>query len=277
MATKFKIGNRVKVKAGKEHDAMTKNKEGEVRQIATEALGIKFDGMDGVHKWYVDAEVDSVDESDEDATDPMTMGNQPARQRSSNMNKAFGVLEVKGVEDSDGFHVIRGIATTPSPDRMQDIVEPMGAKFAASIPLQWQHSDTVVGRAELGAPTRKGIPFVGYIPKISEPGLVKDQVDRAVHSLKYGLITAVSIGFRVLNDAIETLKTGGLRFLETEIMELSLVNIPAQPDAVITGFKSIDDRVRAAHGKKRTGPVTLISAPGVSGKTAIKGVPLIKR
>lgn len=189
------------------------------------------------------------------------------------MKKAFGVIEVKGVEESDGFHIVRGIATTPSPDRMQDIVEPMGAKFAPSIPLLWQHGEEVVGRAELGTPTKKGIPFVAYIPKVAEPGVVKTQVDKAIHSLKYGLISAVSIGFRVLNDAYETLKTGGIRFLETEIMELSLVNIPAQPDAVITGFKSIDDQVRAAHGKKRTGPVRLIT-PGVSGKAVRPGIPL---
>lgn len=194
--------------------------------------------------------------------------------------QAYSIIEVKGIEEAGGFHVIRGIATTPNPDRMQDIIEPLGATFASSIPLQWQHGDAVVGRAELGKPTNKGIPFIGYIPKVSEPGIVKDQVDRAIHSLKYGLITAVSIGFRVLNDAYETLKSGGIRFLETEILELSLVNIPAQPDAVITGFKSIDDRVRAAYGKKRVRPVTLIStSPGVSGnrKTAGGGIPLIRR
>ena len=194
--------------------------------------------------------------------------------------QAYGVLEVKGVEEADGFHVIRGIATTPSPDRMQDIVEPLGAKFATTIPLLWQHGDEVVGRAELGKPSKKGIPFVGYIPKVAEPGVIKTQVDKAIHSLKYGLISAVSIGFRVLNDAYERLETGGLRFLETEILELSLVNIPAQPDAVITGFKSIDDRVRAAHGKKRTQPVALIStSPGVSGTKAAarRGIPLISR
>ncbi len=195
------------------------------------------------------------------------------------MKRAFGVLEIKEVGDSDGFHVIRGIATTPNPDRMQDVVEPMGATFAPSIPLLWQHGDEVVGRAELGAPTKKGIPFVAFIPKVAEPGVIKTQVDKAIHSLKYGLISAVSIGFRVLNDAIETLKTGGYRYLETEIMELSLVNVPAQPDAVITGFKSIDDRVRAAYGKQRPRqPVVLIQAPGVSGKAKPRsGIPLTKR
>ncbi len=190
------------------------------------------------------------------------------------MNRAFGVLEIKAVADNDGFHVISGIATSPTPDRMQDIVEPLGATFAKSIPLLWQHGDEVVGRAELGTPTKRGIPFVAYIPKVAEPGVIKTQVDKAIHSLKYGLISAVSIGFRVLNDAIETLKSGGYRFLETEIMELSLVNVPAQPDAVITGFKSIDDRVRAAYGKKRA-PVVLIQHPGVSGKKSGRpGIPL---
>lgn len=60
MATKFKVGDRVKVKPGKNHDSMTKDKAGTVQQISTEALGIKFDGMTEMHKWYVDDEVEKA-------------------------------------------------------------------------------------------------------------------------------------------------------------------------------------------------------------------------
>ncbi len=58
MATQYKVGDRVKVKPGKNHDEMTKDKVGTVKEISTEALGIKFDGMSGIHKWYVDDEVE---------------------------------------------------------------------------------------------------------------------------------------------------------------------------------------------------------------------------
>lgn len=57
MATRYKVGDRVKVKPGKGHDAMTKDKVGVIKEISTPALGIKFDGMAETHKWYVDDEV----------------------------------------------------------------------------------------------------------------------------------------------------------------------------------------------------------------------------
>lgn len=57
MATRYKVGDRVKVKDGKEHDSMIKGKTGTVKEISTEALGVKFDGMAELHKWYVDDEV----------------------------------------------------------------------------------------------------------------------------------------------------------------------------------------------------------------------------
>jgi len=53
-------GTRVSVKPGKEHDAMTKGKVGTILQISTPALGIKFDGMPGIHKWYTEAELTTV-------------------------------------------------------------------------------------------------------------------------------------------------------------------------------------------------------------------------
>ena len=60
MATKYKVGDRVKIKSGKNHDSMSKDKTGTIKEISTEALGIKFDGMTETHKWYVDEEVDKA-------------------------------------------------------------------------------------------------------------------------------------------------------------------------------------------------------------------------
>lgn len=41
---------------------------------------------------------------------------------------------------------ITGTASTPTTDRMGDVVEPMGAKFKTPMPLLWQHeSDKPVG------------------------------------------------------------------------------------------------------------------------------------
>lgn len=65
--TAIAVGDRVKVRAGKAHDEMTKGAAGEVVEISSPALAIKFDGMDGVHRWYVDSELTVLQDDDQRA------------------------------------------------------------------------------------------------------------------------------------------------------------------------------------------------------------------
>ncbi len=151
-------------------------------------------------------------------------------------HRGYSLLEVKSVDEEQ--RIIQGWATTPKVDRMGDIVEPLGITAAASIPMLLHHDSRLpVGTVTLGKATKNGVPFTARLPKISEPGALQDRVNEAWQMVKYRLIAATSIGFRVLDDAIERIDTG-FRFLKTEVMELSLVAIPAQDEAVITSFKS---------------------------------------
>lgn len=166
------------------------------------------------------------------------------------MNRAYSVLSVKAVDDEK--RVIRGIASTPSPDRMGDVVEPLGAKFKTPMPLLWQHQhDKPVGLVEFAQPNKDGIPFEARLPEITEPGVLKDRVDEAWQSVKAGLVAAVSIGFQAIPEQVERLKSGGLRFKEWDWLELSLVTIPANSEATITQIKAIDTELRAASGRDR--------------------------
>ncbi|HDZ55380.1 MAG TPA: phage major capsid protein [Pseudomonas xinjiangensis] len=167
------------------------------------------------------------------------------------MNRAYSVLNVKEVDGEQ--RIIRGIASTPSPDRMGDVVEPLGAKFKTPMPLLWQHQhDKPVGLVEFAAPTKEGIPFEARLPAIAEPGALKDRVDEAWQSVKSGLVTAVSIGFKAIADKAERLESGGLRFKEWEWLELSLVTIPANAEATITQIKAIDNELLAASGRSKS-------------------------
>ena len=113
------------------------------------------------------------------------------------------------------------MASTPETDRMGDIVEPMGAKFALPMPLlvaaRIQRSGRRARRVCRGDP-QDGIPFRAVLPHIKEDGELKKRVDLAIHSLKYGLVRAVSIGFHTVAGAVEALKSGGLRFKEWELV-----------------------------------------------------------
>jgi HK97 family phage prohead protease len=173
------------------------------------------------------------------------------------MDRAYSLLDIRAVDDD--ARVIEGIASTPSPDRYGDIVDPMGAKFALPMPLLWQHNaEKPVGTVEFAKPTKSGIPFKARIAKVDEPGTLKDRVDEAWQSLKARLVRAVSIGFRSLKHSY--LDNGGIEFSEWEWLELSLVTIPANADATITSIKSIDRTALALVGKTRGGVVRLIPA-----------------
>ena len=161
--------------------------------------------------------------------------------------RAYSIISVKSLSDED--RVIRGVATTPTPDRVGDIVEPLGVRFRNPMPLLHQHDHrSPVGTVKFDKPTKDGISFEARLPKIEEPGLLKDRVDLAWAEVKAGLVRAVSIGFRILDDGYEIMRNGGLRFLKTEVLELSLVTVPANADATITTIKSIDSELRAASG-----------------------------
>ncbi len=160
------------------------------------------------------------------------------------MNRAFSLLTVRSVDDEQ--RQIAGLATSPKVDRQGDVIEPLGVSFNDNVPLLLFHDSTKpVGSVKFGKPTKAGVPFTATLPKVTEPGVFKDRVDEAWHSVKYGAIKAVSIGFRPLADAVERIETG-LRFLKTEILELSLVPVPAQDEALITSIKSMDDQAVAA-------------------------------
>lgn len=161
------------------------------------------------------------------------------------MEKGFGVLRIKSIDEER--RIVRGIASTPSVDRQGDIVEPMGVQYKALPKLMLYHDHRLpVGSLTFAKATKKGVEFEAHIPEVTEEGVVRDRVNEAWHSLKYNLISAVSIGFRVLEH--EVMKTGGWLIKSWEWLELSLVPVPAQPDAIITGIKSVDSEIRAALG-----------------------------
>lgn len=184
------------------------------------------------------------------------------------VQRAYSLIDVKAVKEDPENWVISGMATTPKPDRVNDIVEPLGAQFAAEIPLLWQHrSDKPVGVAMLGKPTRKGIPFTARLPVVKEPGALRSRVEEAVQSIQYRLVAAVSIGFRALEEGMEFMENGGIRFLKTEILELSLVTIPANMDATIASVKALDIGAGGASARSSVGVTrSVVKLSGVSGE-----------
>lgn len=191
------------------------------------------------------------------------------------MERAYSLLEAKNFDESEDKFFIEGIASTPSPDRMRDVVEPLGAKFVTPMPLLWQHEHhKPVGHMTFAEPSKQGIPFRGELPKIREAGALKDRVDEAIQSLKYKLVAAVSIGFNPIT--FDYMQNGGIHFKEWEWIELSLVTIPANSEAVLTAVKSADQMVLSAMGRKHQEGGQILT-PGGTGTRTKRPIQLIPR
>lgn len=191
-------------------------------------------------------------------------------------SRAYSLLEIKAVNEDR--RIIRGVATTPAVDRVGDIIDPLGVMFRNPLAFLWQHDATKpIGTVKFDKPTKDGITFEAEIPTIDEPGTLKDRVDEAWQSIRLGLVRAVSVGFRAIEYSF--MDTGGIHFKETEVYELSAVTIPANQEAIVTGFsknmdaatmaviKQFDIGVSAASGTQDANASPgQKAAPGASGR-----------
>jgi len=155
------------------------------------------------------------------------------------MTKAYSVLKVKAITETDDERTITGIASTPNMDRDSDVMDMMGAKFALPIPLLWQHNHNMpVGEVTSATVTPDGIEIVAKIAKIDEEGVLKNRIDEAWQSIKSGLVKCLSVGFRAI-DYDYIADSYGLNIKTWEWYELSVVTVPANADAIITSAKQI--------------------------------------
>ncbi len=201
------------------------------------------------------------------------------------MERAYSTIEIKAVEEESGKRLFSGIASTPSTDRMGDIVEPKGAEFKLPIPLLWQHnSREPIGWVTAAKITTSGIDIKGEVTAFDKPGKLKDRLDEAWDTMLAKLVRGLSIGFSPIESArIEG--TYGYRYLKWAWHELSAVTIPANADCSINAIKSADQALlRASFGTAGRHIVRLDpraggtsgNLPGASGDQRRKGVVYLK-
>ena len=162
------------------------------------------------------------------------------------MRRAYSLLEMKSFDDES--REFSGIASTPSPDRMGDVVEPLGAQFKLPIPLLWQHDATKpIGEVFEAKATKSGIVIRGRVFEAKQSMTLRERLAEAWESMKLGLVRGLSIGFTPTEE--EPIKSG-YRFTKWNWLELSAVTIPANADASIQYVKSLDRELRAASGQR---------------------------
>lgn len=134
-----------------------------------------------------------------------------------------------------------GIASTEAEDRHGEIVsidgwDLKGAK--ANCPLLWahQHDEPAVGTVtKLWVDREKA---KGSKSKLMFKAVISDATERAraiKQLVEEGVLKAFSVGFRGL-DMVEN------KFTKQELLEISVVNVPANPDALMLAYKSLHER-----------------------------------
>ncbi len=158
------------------------------------------------------------------------------------LHRAYSTIDIKSFDDE--LRIIEGVASTPTPDRMGDVVDPKGVSFKTPLPLLWQHkADQPIGHVIDARVTSEGIAIKAQIAKGVLP-----RIDEAWALIKSGLVRGLSIGFRATKDPEQIKGTLGLKFTGWEWLELSAVTIPANAEASIQTIKSISEQETAASG-----------------------------
>ncbi|EHH7982822.1 HK97 family phage prohead protease, partial [Escherichia coli] len=172
------------------------------------------------------------------------------------LKRACSLLTVKSFSEDE--RVITGIASTPSPDRDGDILEPEGAEFGSAIPFLWQHDHSrPVGQCTVRR-VSEGLEITATLakPVPDMPSQLAARLDEAWAAIKTGLVRGLSVGFRPHEYTF--LDGGGLHFLRWELMEVSAVTVPANAECTIRTIKSYDRQFSAASGNRK--PVVKIAS-----------------
>lgn len=155
-------------------------------------------------------------------------------------------LEVKASESGR----IEGYASTfgGEPDRHGDVVQP-GAftdslnrhKAAGEMPVMlWAHAiEQPIGRWENMEPDSKGLFVRGSLNLKTTKG------PEAFEHVKAGDLGGLSIGYTIPKDGTEYVGEGTYNLKKIDLLEVSIVAIPADPFARITGVKSLKSKAEA--------------------------------
>lgn len=159
---------------------------------------------------------------------------------------------VKAIDESS--RVLRFIGSTPTPDRSEDVIELAGWKldnYLKNPIMLWAHRADMPPIAKARSvyvdERAKALVFDMEFPTIEQ--LSSDPANPSEHALfvdtiyrmyKAGLMNAVSVGFRGIEAAYRDDQKDkpqyarGTRFAKQELLELSAVPVPANPEALVT-------------------------------------------
>jgi len=134
-----------------------------------------------------------------------------------------------------GTRTLEVVFTTSTPDREGDVVEPLGLDFSAYLKnpvVLWAHDQSrpPVGRVRSVAVSETE---VSAVVEFAAGALAEELFSLYAE----GFLNAWSIGF-LPGESVPS-DTGGVRILAAEVVEISAVPVPSNPEALTKGMKRV--------------------------------------
>ena len=146
-------------------------------------------------------------------------------------------IEASITKADDGSFI--AIASTNSIDRHGEVVDNNGWElkaFKKNPVILWAHDHT---EPALGISKKTWVEGVGKKAKLMIQPLLHDVTEkaRAINALvEMGVIRTLSVGFKPLESP------DGVTFTKNELLEVSIVNVPANSDAMMLAYKGLKEK-----------------------------------
>jgi len=149
----------------------------------------------------------------------------------------MNTLFTKAIIEKQDNGEITAIASTAVEDRQGEIVEVEGwdiKDFKANPVILWGHDHS---QLPIGKATKTWVEGTGKQAKLMTKIAFQEvtELGRAVKQLvNDGILKTLSVGFQPIDGE-------GNRFTKQKLLEISVVNVPANPQAMMLGYKSLKD------------------------------------
>jgi HK97 family phage prohead protease len=139
-------------------------------------------------------------------------------------------------KDANG-QTFTAVASTSTVDRHGEVVSPEGwdlENFKKNPVLLWSHDHTIPA---IGKATKIWVEGIGSAAKLMFSGVfqtVTEEGKAAAQLVAEGILNSFSVGF-IPSEMV------GNTYTEQELLEISLVNVPANPDAMMLAYKNLKE------------------------------------
>jgi HK97 family phage prohead protease len=147
------------------------------------------------------------------------------------------------VDEIDKDHIV-AIASSDIEDRQGEVVDVGGwelENFIKAPRLLWGHEHK---RLPVGKVTKIWVEKSANSPKLMFKAEFQTvtKFGRAVKKLfEQGFLNTFSVGFKPIDSEYDDDVKSGTRFTKQELLEISVVNVPANPDALTLAYKSLEE------------------------------------